>query len=314
MHEVRDSVDGLSAKPCNGHQVEPGQGFQLGDRVQSLIAGAISGRQRAKHRRWMAQLHQLQTPLEFVTFLENLRIKRKWKWSTTKTAMGEMVGALQRAELYGNCRLKDLLRSAIFKDYQRRVRKCVMSEEVKFPKPLSSRQVERILKQMHYDKNRLLMVALVLCWATASRVACVLKLRAKNVFFEPDGVRIRFVEGKGVFARRQPYTVHTILGKWHENVRRWIAHCTGEFLFPQDQVAKISNALRVALRAEDPDLELRSVRRGALTTMAERGTPLEVLRHFSGHTNDEMLLRYLGWGWSHGNMMKRGRKAAHPLW
>jgi len=47
--------------------------------------------------------------------------------------------------------------------------------------------------------------------------------------------------------------------------------------------------------------------------MGKAGVPLETLRHFSGHTNDRQLLRYLAWGWFHGEMRSKGAKAALVL-
>ena len=47
--------------------------------------------------------------------------------------------------------------------------------------------------------------------------------------------------------------------------------------------------------------------------VGDDGRPLEVLRHFSGHTNDKMILRYLGYGVNHGAMRLLGGKAARHL-
>jgi hypothetical protein len=66
------------------------------------------------------------------------------------------------------------------------------------------------------------------------------------------------------------------------------------FLFPSP--ATLGTAVRAALRRADPRMELRSIRRGSLLDMAERGVPEVVMLEFSGHTTLAMLRRYLAWG------------------
>ena len=53
--------------------------------------------------------------------------------------------------------------------------------------------------------------------------------------------------------------------------------------------------LKDALRVINPDLEQRSIRRGALQAMAENGVSEEMLMRFSGHTQVTTLRRYLNW-------------------
>ncbi len=55
--------------------------------------------------------------------------------------------------------------------------------------------------------------------------------------------------------------------------------------------------IRDALRQHNPLAEQKSVRRSALQRLATvPGITTHDLLHFSGHTNEKMLLRYLGWG------------------
>ena len=50
------------------------------------------------------------------------------------------------------------------------------------------------------------------------------------------------------------------------------------------------------LHTVDPNLEVRSVRRGGLQRMAALGWELPHIRLFSQHADDMMLQRYLAWG------------------
>jgi hypothetical protein len=77
---------------------------------------------------------------------------------------------------------------------------------------------------------------------------------------------------------------------------------------------KLSSAITRALRTAGPKFGQRALRRGALQTIAaDPQVSLETLRTFSGHTNDEMLLRYLNWGLQANGRAAEAQKAAENL-
>lgn len=47
--------------------------------------------------------------------------------------------------------------------------------------------------------------------------------------------------------------------------------------------------------------------------MALCGTPTEVLMHYSGHTSERTLLRYLGWGMAAGHIQGNMQQAGKAL-
>lgn len=129
---------------------------------------------------------------------------------------------------------------------------------------------------------------------------------------------VSFRRGKGVKLSR-PYTVHTSCpAAWVETLRTFLAGFTKDTdrLFG---APSLSNTLRTglvvneALRAVNPVLSQRAIRRGSLQAMAAAGTDFETLRTFSGHTSDETLKRYLDWGRKAGLMAERGAAAARHL-
>lgn len=63
-----------------------------------------------------------------------------------------------------------------------------------------------------------------------------------------------------------------------------------------------------------PELEARSIRRGSIQSLAESGTPENVLLMFSGHKDLPMLYRYLDWGMMRGLMRNLGAEAAVAVW
>lgn len=81
-----------------------------------------------------------------------------------------------------------------------------------------------------------------------------------------------------------------------------------KWLFEQVQ----GNHIKVALRRAHPRLEQRSLRRGAIQTLAASGLSDEELLKYSGHTNVQMLRRYLNFGKLTGEG-RRLQRQAEPL-
>ena len=57
------------------------------------------------------------------------------------------------------------------------------------------------------------------------------------------------------------------------------------------------------------NLEAKSIRRGALQTLAQAGIPITTLMLFSGHAREQTLLRYLNWGTESEDMQRLTREA-----
>jgi hypothetical protein len=147
-----------------------------------------------------------------------------------------------------------------------------------------------------------------------------LQLATEDIHWKSEKeLSITFRRGKGVKARG-PYTVHTLVGEWATLIKQWMpSHGP---LWPKAHTeygrtvlgTKVKECLRRGDDSCDVLLEQRSLRRGALQTMAAKGVAEDVLLHFSGHTNSQQLWRYLGWGQYRGDMRVRGVSAAAALW
>ncbi len=126
-------------------------------------------------------------------------------------------------------------------------------------------------------------------------MGCVLQLDASDVVLRPDlSLSVRFRRGKGARVRG-PYTVHTapLSAPNAARLRRWIDQRRSR-LFGRETTGP---QVRDALRRVHPALEQRSLRRGALQTLAlSPGITDEVLMLYSGHTQVATLRRYLSWG------------------
>ena len=109
---------------------------------------------------------------------------------------------------------------------------------------------------------------------------------------------VTWARGKTV-ARRGPYTVHTIVPATpmpilsDSTMLALTATSTDTTLLFGGVTGP---HLKLALRTADSALEQRSIRRGALQTLAALGMPLSTPLLFSGHSTEKMLLRYLGHG------------------
>jgi integrase len=163
-------------------------------------------------------------------------------------------------------------------------------------------------------------VALLLMWLTAARPGDILQLKPEHVKLEVNGqLMMTIAAGKGVNFRGV-YSVPTLVPKdYIPEMRKYIAEMLrtkSELLFPGSDGLPLKDrmgAMLTALRTANSTLSLRSMRRGALQTMAKAEVPLETLRQFSGHKSNETLLRYLDFGRQHGAGAAAGHAAAAPL-
>jgi hypothetical protein len=105
-------------------------------------------------------------------------------------------------------------------------------------------------------------------------------------------VSVTFYRGKAAQVRG-PYTVHTGALPLH-----WLQHIVEAMKLSPTRLFQgitTTDMLHV-FRAVRKDMEAKSLRRGSLQELALSGTPIPTLMHFSGHTSERTLLRYLCWG------------------
>jgi hypothetical protein len=257
------------------------------------------------------------TPIEVEEYLwhrrENPRGRTQGpqlKWSTTRTLYGSVLGALRAAPIYG----VEVTKSADpgWNRIERYLQKKTFAEPVKFPTPLKISEVNAIVTLLTAGGEIMGAIYMALWWVTAARPQDVLRLKSQNVCILPDGtMTVQFAEGKGVTIRG-PYTVFTMSPpQWLYLFRQM--PCTPE-LFPEKIRKSVHECTMRTLRAVNCDAEARSVRRGALQSLALTGATDETLLSFSGHKEKKMLYRYLNWGKVRTIGSKEGRLAAARAW
>lgn len=175
------------------------------------------------------------------------------------------------------------------------------------PKAATWEQVSKAIEECQNDAQAM---ALLVGWLTAARLGCVRQLSAADVKWTAENTLVRFAKGKGA-RLRGPYTVHAqpIPSKFRARWQKFF-NARHTILFPRHVTGK---SLKEALRRIDPALEQRSIRRGALQTMARGDVDEETLMRYSGHTQVSTLRRYLNWGAINSKVQKDMAKAGLPL-
>ena len=167
---------------------------------------------------------------------------------------------------------------------------------VREPVPATTVQVAEACRMLdEHDK-----LFLQMCWLTSQRPGDVVHLRCSHIKLKADdGVVIRFAEGKNHAATDQ-YSIHCVVPSgW---VRGWRSALTDrrQYVFSvptRSARAGLMRRVREALRGSvnGKNLELKSLRRGSLQTMAECGASVDELLKFSRHQDPKTLRRYLAY-------------------
>lgn len=267
---------------------------EIGEGVPAKSHGmnplSITQSTHRKHTLLLAAVKDM-SPSEIVSYLRRERRSRRWRWSTLRTKIGNLLGANTMA---GYTAFQNAC--PIMRDFRKYVDIRTMQEMPTFPRALTMGDAERILLFFKTSKMWLPLALFSLWWATASRLSDMLALHVERVSVQDTTVLITFVEGKGVRARGSPYSV-SVVNPFASHVARLVHERQGhKYLIPFKIHDKMRALFRATLKTLHPKYELRSPRRGSLQTMASAGVTLSVLRSISGHQSDRMLLRYLDWG------------------
>jgi hypothetical protein len=262
-------------------------------------------------------------PTILVYYLEDRQLHPRQKhrtqptsWTTIDTLAGNLIGAWKSAPLFfPNLPFIDLMKDRTFARARNYIEKMAKQCAKKAPAAATPPQIRTAatlaLRIGHIQAARFI----ALCWVTTGRMGCVEKLKAENLSWSRaqipgqaprTALAVQFLEGKGVQIRG-PYTVHTSMGKFAPILTPLVG-TTGQMFMDKDRTIA-----QACLRAVNITLEARSLRRGSLQAMADKGASDEVLMHFSGHTRRSTLYRYLGWGLKRAQAAWLATEAAQAL-
>lgn len=216
--------------------------------------------------------------MAIIETLERLRQIRKWKWSSMLRNMASLQGALKHYDVsLDTPQWKMALRGVAIK---------AREERPKQAHPATADNVQKAIDNANHAPTA---AAIALGWVTCARIGCISQLRKEDVVLQQNGsISVTFRRGKAVRSRG-PYTVHSKIPPPWMNLIHNQLQLNNPFLASAKEV-------RETLRRADRRLEQRSLRRGALQTLAIAGVDENDLLHFSGHTTLAMLRRYLEWG------------------
>ncbi len=130
---------------------------------------------------------------------------------------------------------------------------------------------EQVRRAVQQTASLPVRVAMILTWSVCGRVGDILKLHRTDIIIPARGpattgaqpIAVTFRRGKTCHTRG-PYTVHTTICEEHLRlVQKWLGERRA-WVFPREVK---TGCVTTALRAVDPSLECRSMRRGSLQTL-----------------------------------------------
>ena len=268
--------------------------------IQTIKWNSIIGITKAhlkKLQRLSIDLLDAHHPADVVTLL--LQKAKTCKWSTIKTILGCYISVLKRACVGIPPEFRDFLRYANQNDWE--------DTAISRVKPATTEQVAMAAENLQVNKKCEAQLLLKLAWITAQRPRDILRVQPQNIFVDKKEHRLSmlFADGKGVRARQRPYAIHVRFAPMHLLTKQLQKSANNKFLFLQNH-DKTMIEVRDAIKSVDNNLTIRSLRRGSLQTMAERGVEAATLLQLSGHSSEQMLSRYLAWGlkYEHGALQQ----------
>lgn len=260
--------------------------------VPELALRALAPATAANHRQLLRNFVNLPRDLHSVSIDKALiewqcRLKKQndWSYSTLHTRLASIAGALRLLPLYVRNQPSIHMSSSII--WTQALKAAAQKQTTSTKRratPAAWLQVKDILDRENCNPASL---AILTAWLTCGRMADVLRLRANDMSFGSEYLRVTFRDNK----TRSPYTVATALPP-----APYLAKMT-DFVESTKFGSKIftCNAPAVArtLKAQAAGLTQHSLRRGALQTLAAAGVPAAHLLHFSGHKSVASLLAYL---------------------
>jgi hypothetical protein len=122
------------------------------------------------------------SPATLVEFMETLRSTRRWKWSTTSTNLGNLLGAWRNATTYcSELQSTDLTEATVYKNALSLAKRNANEEKAAQPLAATWKDVRKAMKIALKNGWRDAATALYITWMTAARVGCVMRLHVSDI-------------------------------------------------------------------------------------------------------------------------------------
>jgi integrase len=173
---------------------------------------------------------------------------------------------------------------------------------VNFPTPATQEQMQT-LKDTYQATLPSLTAIAAFAFINGQRISDMVQIAVGDLHATTDFLATTIRRGKTI-ATSQPYTLWTRRGTYPTETLMQMAEEAKQqhrlFLLTtlntEAERTQCLHVIRDMINSVADELELRSIRRGGLTHMAEAGTPIPTILLFSKHADEKMLMRYLGWG------------------
>lgn len=167
-----------------------------------------------------------------------------------------------------------------------------------------------LLNEMKDDRKAHYFIALInIAWICGQRLPDMIRLHPRDLTYsEASAELVITVRRSKVMAKKWPHCLFLPRNCWYvEAIVNLAQKLTNSYTTPdvpflftiadaEQERETVSHFCATLLHTVDPNLEVRSVRRGGLQRMAALGWELPHIRLFSQHADDMMLQRYLAWG------------------
>jgi len=273
--------------------------------MPTLTIAAMVKDTRDCHKRLLRMLCTMSTPFKamqisvaIVAFLTEQAKQRHWRKTTLLKYLCATQGALGALPIYRHGALPISLGQCPV--WRNSIRSAARDARAEIPTHPHRALRQHIIDAIARTQSLPVRAVIALAWAVAGRVGDITRLLLRDTQLIDRQLTITYRHHK-TMVTKGPYSITTtleaedarVLRKWLEQRRQGAEH-NQQWLFPHPK--KLGTEVRKALKEIDPKLEQRSIRRGSLLQMAERGVPEATLLEFSGHSTTHMLRRYLQWG------------------
>ncbi len=228
--------------------------------------------------------------------------QRRWRCSTTLTKMASIQGTLKILPFYHPTAPSIILGTSMhWRTAMRGAQIAANGEAPHQAKPATSEEIYKTLDLVKEDVQ--LHAAIEIAWLTAGRIGDIIILQPEHICeVREDVMMVKFMTGKT--ARNGHYSIAIPMPG--ERTKQYLLTCRTPSLFPTVR----QDGIKDSLRRIDTRLECRSIRRGRLQELSRGGMSDSGLLHISRHAEIAMLRRYLDFGLSSGENIKRATMAA----
>ncbi|KPA73093.1 TATE DNA Transposon [Leptomonas pyrrhocoris] len=277
--------------------------------VSQLAWAAVTPDIRNQHIRWLRELKAMPADLLRVdlataaaTLVTRIHRARRWQWSTHTKALSKMRAALYNLPLYTNVQKPyDVTQSPEWRAAVRTAHRFERETPANPPPPITIDEYRDA--RDHLCTNPLPRLFLSMMWAFAARAGDIGQLRVSDVHLNPSQAdeapsgRLSLTVRRGKGARfRGPYTLASHLHREDLSVLQPLMLQRGPQQLLFAPLGPIKDSVRAALRFVNAEAALPSIRKGATRCLAASTRTEEEVMRLTGHTRNDTLQRYLGYG------------------